>query len=304
MTFFRAGSAPDLIYCHINESQDPQVREAKEYMERTWEAYRDYVDPRLPERALTEFHACFWEIYLAAALLRLGLPITREADRRHPKNHGPDIQVGNVQAWIEAKAVEQGNGPDPVPDWCFGEGREVPDDEIKLRLSDALAVKLEAYRKWLEKGVVLDSQPFVIAVNAGLLPYVHAESTIPRIITVLFPFGFEAVPFDLSANKAGDRFFTYSAHIQKKSGAKVCTSYFDQEETKGISGVLYSAANAVNRPDVPGREFIFVHNPKASSPLPRGFVPIGRECWVEGTELVIKAHPVLARGQTEFQVNM
>ena len=217
MTFFRAGSAPDLIYCHINESQDPQVREAKEYMERTWEAYRDYVDPRLPERALTEFHACFWEIYLAAALLRLGLPITREADRRHPKNHGPDIQVGNVQAWIEAKAVEQGNGPDPVPDWCFGEGREVPDDEIKLRLSDALAVKLEAYRKWLEKGVVLDSQPFVIAVNAGVLPYVHAESTIPRIITVLFPFGFEAVPFDLSAQQGGGQVLhVFCPHTKEK----------------------------------------------------------------------------------------
>ena len=140
MTFFRAGSASDPIYCHINESQDPQMREAKEYVERTWEACRDYVDPRLPERALTktEFHACFWEIYLAAALLRLGFPITREADRRHPKNHGPDIQVGNVQAWIEATAVEQGTRLDAVPDWCFGEGREVPDDEIKLRLSNAL----------------------------------------------------------------------------------------------------------------------------------------------------------------------
>jgi hypothetical protein len=35
MTFFRAGSESDPIYCHINESQDPQMREAKEY---EWES--------------------------------------------------------------------------------------------------------------------------------------------------------------------------------------------------------------------------------------------------------------------------
>ena len=111
-----------------------------------------------------------------------------------------------------------------------------------------------------------------------------------RIIGVLFPFGPEAIRFDLRTNTFGDSFFTYQAEIKKKSGAVDPDDLFEQEESCGISAVLYSTVEAFNCGEVFGSELILVHNPLATAPLPRGYLRIGRECWREGNQLVIYDH--------------
>jgi hypothetical protein len=290
MPFFRDGPAKDPIYANLTASPCSFIGEARDYVEELWESVKDYFDPSLPDRAAWNFHPCFWEIYLAAALLKLGLPVVPERSRRHKGNKGPDIQVGEVQAWIEAKVVEQGTGPDSVPDLRFDDAFEVPHREIKLRLSSALKDKREVYSDYLESGDVTESEPFIIAINAGLLPCVHLEQSLPRILGVLFPFGDEVAHFDLSSNRVTDTSFAYNPHLTKAAGARVTTSFFDQEESMGVSAVLYSAAGAESRPDREGKEFILIHNPNARAPIPRGLIPIGREGWVDAGRLTILAH--------------
>jgi len=57
--------------------------------------------------------------------------------------------------------------------------------------------------------------------------------------------------------------------------------------------VIYSNADACNYPRVLGDDLIVVHNPLAISPLPRGFLHVGRECWREDKTLVIHTHDAL-----------
>ena len=295
---FGAGiPATDAAYRHIIESSRPEPRQARDLVYSLWRKTAAYLERGLPNRLRFEFHACFWEMYLTAILLDHKLPVVSREKRLHPSK-GPDVQIGEVAAWFEAIAVTAGEGPDAVPGYSFQESVPVPDEQFKLRLTAAIQAKFRIYQTYLSKGVVNESEPFVIAVNAGDVPHVHQEAALPRIISVLFPFGDEAVRFDLRTNTFGDRHFTYQGDVKKKSGTSIPTTFFEQEESRGISAVVYSTADAFNCPRIPGADLLLVHNPMATSALPMGFLPIGRECWRDGNSLVIHSHHPPAGAET------
>ena len=76
-------------------------------------------------------------------------------------------------------------------------------------------------------------------------------------------------------------------HTPKLKGATVPTTFFEDPGSHGISAVLYSTADPFNYPNVPGADFLLVHNPWASARLPEGYLRIGEECWSEGDRLCI-----------------
>jgi len=244
---FGEGPPPtDAAFRHIIESSRPEPRQARELMESLWRKTAPYLEQGIPNRLRFEFHACFWEMYLTAVLLDQKLPVIATENRRHRAGKGPDIQVGSVEAWFEATAATAGEGPDAVPGYSFEDFAPVPDEAFKLRLTAAIQEKLCKYQQYLRKGLVNESEPFVIAVNGGAVPHVYQESFPPRIVGVLFPFGPEAIRFDLRINTFGDSYFTYQGEVRKKSGASIPTTFFEQQESRGISPVVYSTAEAFN----------------------------------------------------------
>ena len=76
-------------------------------------------------------------------------------------------------------------------------------------------------------------------------------------------------------------------HTPKLKGATVSTTFFEDPGSHGIIAVLYSTADPFNYPNVPGADFLLVHNPWASARLPEGYLRIGEECWSEGDRLCI-----------------
>ena len=77
-------------------------------------------------------------------------------------------------------------------------------------------------------------------------------------------------------NTFGDSYFTHQAAITKKNGVAVPTTFFEQEESRGISAVVYSTAEEFNCRGNFGAGLILIHNPMAAAPLPRGYLPVGR----------------------------
>jgi len=291
MDLFGQGPEPkDAAFLHIIESPHPQPRQARDLINALWHKTGPFLDQRIPDRLRLELHACFWEMYLTATLLDHHLPVMPTGKRRHGGGKGPDIQVGSVDAWFEAIAVTAGEGPDAVPGYSFGEFAPVPDEAFKLRLSAGVREKSLKYQKYLDKGLVHASEPFVIAVNGGDVPHVYQDIFPPRIVSVLFRFGPEAIRFDLRTNTFGDSYFTHQAAVKKKSGVSIPTTFFEQGESHGISAVVNSTAEAFNCGGVLGSELLLIHNPLATSPLPRGYLPIGRECWRVGNQLVFHDH--------------
>jgi len=288
---FGDGPTPtDSAFRHILESSRPEPRKAGELVRSLWRKTEPYLEGGIPNRLRYEFHACFWEMYLTASLLDRNLPVTANSERRYQNGKGPDVQVGTVAAWIEAIVATAGTGPDAVPGYSFGQVALVPDEAFKLRLTAAISEKLGKYRRYLTNGIVTESEPFVIAVSGAAVPYVHQDVFPGRIIAALFPFGPEAVLFDRRTNTLGDSYFTYQADIKKKNGTSIPTTFFEQEDSRGISAVIYSVADAFNFPDVLGADLTLIHNPQAASPLPRGFLGVGHEWWQDGDNLVRRDH--------------
>jgi hypothetical protein len=288
---FGNGPTPtDAAFRHIIESSRPEPQEARALIESLWRKTTPYLEQSIPNRLRFELHACFWEMYLAGVLLDQKLPVAANDIRQHRRGRGPDIQVGSVEAWFEAIAATAGEGPDAVPGYSFGECEPVPDEAFKLRLTAAIWEKLRKYQEYLKDGLVSESEPFVIAVNGGAVPHVYQEIFPPRIVGVLFPIGTEVVRFDPQTNTFGDSYFMYQGEVRKKSGASIPTTFFEREETRGISAVIYSTVEAFNCRCALGYDFTLVHNPLAMSPLPQGYLGVGHEWWRESDHLVRHDH--------------
>jgi hypothetical protein len=289
LDFFGPGSIKDPVYAHLATSNHSPVRSARESVNRLWRSTFQYVDPSLPDRARAAFQQCFWELYLTAILLDQNLPVVATANRRF-RSKGPDIQVGDVTAWFEAIAPTAGTGQDAVPGLSFDDCREVPDDQFKLRLASALSEKLRKYQHYLKNNIVTPAEPFVIAINAAAISYATLETPMPRILGVLFPFGYEIVNLNLKTGQCEHSYFARRDHITKSNGADVRTIFFENETSRAISAVVYSFVDAVTIPSRLGADLRVIHNPLALAPLPRGFLGVGTENWRDGDILRTNRH--------------
>jgi len=78
--------------------------------------------------------------------------------------------------------------------------------------------------------------------------------------------------------------------VQKINGSPVDTDPFSRNEYSHVSAVLYSRANWMCRPEKPGEEFVLAHNRNAKCRLPRGWLPVGEEYWLEDSKLLTTKH--------------
>lgn len=71
--------------------------------------------------------------------------------------------------------------------------------------------------------------------------------------------------------------FEYRDKVQKNSGAGISTNIFLEAGCDKLSGIIYSRVDAGNPTFRMGQDFIFIHNPLAVNPLPKGFLKFGEE---------------------------
>lgn len=285
--FFVEKSGKDYLYNLIQDEICIKNKCAKYYVNKLWEVSCLYLGDDLRSAAQDQFHQCFWEMYLVSVLLDLGLPLLAQSDRRC-RGEGPDIQIGsNPSAWIEAIAPTRGDGQDAVPGHACDKVVEVPDEQFKLRLTAAISEKFRKYEKYTNKGIVSESEPFVIAINVGSIPYRHQELNVPRVVSVLYGIGSQVVHLDPSTMQSVGSSYSQQSHVQKNNGVQIPATFFQGQHSCGISGILYSTVDPWNRPTRLGSDFLFIHNKNARNPLPCGFLKVGRECYVEGDQLTI-----------------
>ncbi len=288
--FFLDGTSSDPLYRQLRDDSGTIVFEAREFTNDLWKCTSDYVDLDIKTSARDQFHSRFWEMYLIATLRKRGFPVVKREFRRF-KSKGPDIQVGNVITWFEAIAVIAGNGPDAVPE-INQRSKVAPDvsqSKIMLRLTAGLQVKNDQYRKYRHDNIIKENEPFIIALNAALIPHLHhaLDLHIPWIVKSVFLIGHEVL--QLKKGKVVGNYHQFQDAIVKENGTPIEKNFFEQPESKGVSAVLYSTANVSGYRDL-GNDFILVHNPNARAPIPRGFLPFGSEYWLENNDLICKIH--------------
>ena len=188
-----------------------------------------------------EFSSRFWEIYLVTSFLEDEFCLLKK------KIEGPDIKIklGDRIIWVEAVVPGPGGetNNDRVPDLECGVVREVPDKQMKLRLTNAFSEKFYKYKNYREKDLVKEEDDYVIAINGSLIG--RSERDVPRIVRTLFPIGnlvyHVHVPnnFNQRSEIIGQS-HEYQREVVKCEGSRVPTDPFLNDEYAGVSAVLYS----------------------------------------------------------------
>src|SRR5690606_5784336 len=124
-------------------------------------------------------HERWFEMYLAVALLRVGIDVKR------PKPPAPDLllTIGGRRIWIEATCANAGDPskPDSVPQPRYakpGEApvvRERPTDAMTFRISNSLRVKEQAFGAYMQRGIVAADDVTAIAINVHAIPYAWTD---------------------------------------------------------------------------------------------------------------------------------
>lgn len=279
--FFQNGYKSSRGYAHIRDLS--HLSAAKEFVEQLWGKYRPYADPHFREDAKEHFQQRFWEMYLGVTLISHGFTLDAGGTT------GPEfsITIAGKKIWWEAVAPERGNGTDAVPEFVYGASvlTDVPAERIILRLRHAIEEKHRKYQHYLDQVVLNGNDAYVIAINSKCVHPIVSEIEMPYIIKAVLPFGNFVIVWDRNKNLLVDTCYEYRDVIRKKSGSDVPTDIFLDFQYSGISAVLHSSVDAVNRPATFGADFILVHNPHAKNPIRPGTFKFGTEYWVEDDKL-------------------
>lgn len=268
----------DKIYCRIREKGDTHSEEAYIFLNRIFSNVSQYIDSDIIQEITIQFHPRFWEIYLASSLMESDLNLEKSTSR-----DGPDICVKSNcggRIWVEAVTSSSGNAKDAIKELEFGIIRDVPDDEIKLRILNSFSEKNRKYLQYLKNGFIEDDEPYIIGINAAQVPSSRRELEIPRIVRSLLPFGYLSLHIGVEDLSLMNTSYEYQGEVIKISGSSVDTTSFLNHEYSGISAVIYSCDDIFNHPTEISRSLLLFHNPLARNPLPLGFLKKGSEYWV------------------------
>jgi hypothetical protein len=182
---------------------------------------------------------------------------------------------------------QSGVGPVSFTQTALGEVYTVPFDGITLRLITAIRSKAAGIEGYIEEGTLSSSDATIIAVSAGRLPMScrFIGYAVPDPVRAILGVRHLTMDFDVKTRKRIGRSVEACAQVFKKSGQAVETDFFLQRESENVSAVLWSDSDCVNYERVPGSDFILVHNPNARVPLPKTWMPVGRQYSLEGDQL-------------------
>jgi len=275
---FSPGDASDRAYLNLRSIEEHGT--ARAFVERLWDRFRGLADPQFRTEIRSNFHARFWEMYLTCALqdyvIGKGIAISC------PKP-GPDVLLereGN-RVWVEAVIATNGEPgrPDTVVDPDPDGSDRIPEEKIVLRYANAISEKHRKHREYLQKGIVRESDAFVIAVNGhALSQWAQAANDVPRFLKALYPFGIYQVLLERRTGEIVGHQNEPRFKIEKASGTNVAVTPFLERRLEGITAVLCSMANVMSHGASLGTDFQLAHNPMGRTRISDYALP-ARRAW-------------------------
>lgn len=267
MNFFLPGDCTDSAYTNVRDL--PHCLNFRDFVEELWREYEPYADKHFRTEAQNQFLQRFWEMYVCVVFLRKGFIVKKVSDE------GPEflVIIDGQRVWIEAVAPNPGDGADYVPEMKTGEAYKVPSDKIILRYTSVLLDKLLKYKQDCEKGIILETDLYVIALNSRNIPHAPYGGVLPYHVQAFLPFGDYTLSIDPDSSGITDSFYQHQDSVDKLSGVSISKQPFLDHEYDGISAVIHSAVDCANRPSELGADFDVLHNPLAKHPLSTKSMP-------------------------------
>jgi type I restriction enzyme S subunit len=286
---FRNEQAGDSeFYRNLVNAETDWLLEARQFCEDLWKVYEPFADKHFLSELRRNFVQRFWEMYLTCVLLEHGLDVSC------PKP-GPDnlVRSESGRVWLEAIAPSGGDPSklDVVPEYQDGVVQQVPDEQVRLRYTGAVQEKFKTrYFHHMSKGIVLEGDSYVVAMNASRINFSRSDLSPPRILRSLFGIGWDTVTFSKDPHVASEWGFELRPGMRKAKGAEVSLQAFLDPEYEALSAVLFSCVDPCNRPLRLGDDLILIHNPMATSPIRPGFLKLGVEYTAKVSDQKVTLH--------------
>jgi type I restriction enzyme S subunit len=257
-SFFLLGDCDDPGYRNIRDNPDKQL--ARDFVESLYIRFKNLsiADPNFLDDAKNNFHARFWEMYLAVTLSEQGFQLNKDT------RGGPEFYFmhNNLKIWVEAVAPSPGCGNDKVPHFRDGNVRGPQEEKIILRFTNALSNKKGQYTNALKRGIISSTDYYIIAINSYLIPYGPLGDTVPYFVKAFLPVGSPAFAFKKDQQKFDDNiYYITRENIEKQNKEIVSTNNLLNQNYSFISAILHSGANCLYRPATLGSDFSILYNP-------------------------------------------
>jgi hypothetical protein len=279
-------------------AQRPRNRYVLDYCEGLWTRWESYCanpDHFLSEAA-RDFEARTWEMRVACAMMDAGHTLAR------PAQDAPDVLVtAPTRVWVEATAAQEGSGPDAARR-VFSLRRKtkhgeiglytISHDNIVMRITGALATKAASHSEYVKRGHVKPGEPFVVAISGGMIHESSEElDGLPLAVRTVYGNGDFVMIVPIGEGKPYVE-WRPKPTISKRNGSPVSTRAFLDGVMPHVSAMLFTSMATPNAPLQAAthhgehwRDLILIHNPTATAPIPRGWIPVGREYWIEGNRI-------------------
>lgn len=254
------------------------------------EVHKYIPDSHFENQVQENFHGAYWQLYITWVFHKYG-----PSKLIIPGSDGPDIVLEDGTI-IEAVSVTPGKGENR-PETLWEDMKNVgggivkdPNPKIVLRISNAIDEKKKKYRGWVKKGIVKADQPFIIAINAGMvspdvLPHANEFSYGAKTVYAMGSL-YLAMPRD---QKNGwpdpDRVITrlqYSPTKIKHNGSEVESDWFLKSDHKEISGLIFSPSHyLIAFPYSHTGDIEYLSNGFAKNKLPLRFIRGIQYSWME-----------------------
>lgn len=259
----------DALYARLRD--DKRGKPNRQRLEQMWLDYRPYAPKGFRKKLQFEFHQRWWEMYLTLGLCRLGFPVSTFS-----KDDRPDILLNfeDTKVWVEAVAPKPGAKSDAVPERVANGVADLPMRECLLRLTQAVTDKRKKLNCYIRRGIVSESDAFVVAVSACALNQFGSLLDWPQpvMLRVLAGAGDLAIPL----NKSSEQYSKRQEATIRDSSSPVNLSLFYSDEFSSVVGVLYSNQDLLNAPIAPEESFEFFLNPKSKTQVKVPLVIIQR----------------------------
>lgn len=232
----------------------------RERFENLYKMFKNHADSHFLSNIKYQFHERTWEMYVGCSLLSRGINFKSN-------DNGPDFLLENhsTKIWIECVVCNEGNGDDKVPPLVYGTFGTVPENEMCIRIANAIQKKHKDYKEKFLNKIVSSEDVYIIAVNSGALPF--PDGAIPLILRCLFAVGHMTISFPRDGSES-KHYWSQIRFLKKKNGSEVPMDFFLNEEHKGISGAFYCGNNILNHADSIGSDIFGINNPIANQPFP------------------------------------
>lgn len=269
------------IYRAIQSQEHPVAQAARDWLQRTHQGLRTYVDPAWDSLLRNDPSAAFWELFLAASLRSAAHDLIPKLESRGP-DLGVVVQPG-LNLSIEAASAEAGDpatNDDHVPELPPGIASRVPHDLIALRIVQALSRKDKAIARYRAQRLIGEFDPVVIAINGWEATNWRGDSNPSYVERACLGVG----GFVYEVERRGGivaRFLESKRSIRRASGAERSTTFFaDPENPRShISAVIFATNQICGHTGLSGErlgsELVILHNPRAAKLLPDDFLRVG-----------------------------